>query len=158
MTTTSPDLTQDRHQRVRPQITGYHHLSVTVTDVARSTAWYMEVLGFTKVKEFERDGYTKVVMVHPGSGVSFGLTGHGARASGDAFSEFRTGMDHVAFAVKNRAELEAWKEHFARLGVTHSEITPSVTGNLIAFRDPDNIQHEVYANYEASQAQEVDRR
>ncbi len=80
MTTAVPDLTQDSHERLMPQITGYHHLNVTVTDVARSAAWYTEVLGFTTVKEFERDGYIKVVMAHPGSRTMFGLTGHGARA------------------------------------------------------------------------------
>jgi len=158
MTAAMPELTQDRQERAQPEITGYHHLNVTVTDVARSTAWYTEVLGFTKLKEFERDGFTKVVMVHPGSRISFGLTGHGARASGDVFSEFRTGMDHVAFAVKDRAELDAWKVRFASLGVTHSEIKPSVMGDLITFRDPDNIQYEVYANYEAAPEQKGDPR
>lgn len=158
MTTAVPDLTQDSHERLMPQITGYHHLNVTVTDVARSAAWYTEVLGFTTVKEFERDGYIKVVMAHPGSRTMFGLTGHGARASGDVFTEFRTGMDHVAFTVKDGAELDAWKAHFERLGVTHSEIKPSVMGNLIAFRDPDNIQYEVYANNETPEAQEGARR
>ena len=84
--------------------------------------------------------------MHSGSRTLFGLTLHGARASGDAFSEFRTGMDHIAFAVKDRTELEAWKARFERLRVTHSEIKPSVMGELHAFRDPDNIQYEVYAN------------
>jgi glyoxylase I family protein len=148
MTTAGTDVTQDQRERLLPQITGYHHLNVTVTDVTRSTEWYTEVLGFTKLKEFEKDGFTKVVLVHPGSRTVFGLTGHGAKASGDAFSEFRTGMDHVAFAVKDRTALETWKAHFERLGVTHSEIKPSVMGDLIAFRDPDHIQYEVYANSE----------
>ena len=128
-----------------PAIAGYHHLSVTVTDIERSTAWYTEVLGFTKARDFERDGFRKVLLVHPSSGTVFGFTDHRDRGSGDAFSEFRTGMDHVAFAVADRAELQAWKARFEELSIDHSEITPSAVGELIAFRDPDNVQLEVFA-------------
>jgi catechol 2,3-dioxygenase-like lactoylglutathione lyase family enzyme len=53
-------------------------------------------------------------------------------------------MDHVAFAVPDRAALDAWKARFEELGVEHSEIKPSVMGDMIAFRDPDNVQFEVY--------------
>jgi catechol 2,3-dioxygenase-like lactoylglutathione lyase family enzyme len=81
-----------------PDLTGYDHLNLTVADPTRSAAWYTEVLGFEVVLEREVHGMRKVVMRHAG-GLVLGLTGHGDRASGDAFSEFRTGMDHVAFAV-----------------------------------------------------------
>lgn len=129
-----------------PEITGYHHLSLTVRDLQESTRWWTEVLGFEVFRQFERDGMTKVVLRHPGSGAYFSLTGHGPRSSGEVFSEFRTGMDHLAFSVASRAELQAWKERFEQLGVKHSEIKPSVVGDLIAFRDPDNIAFEVYAD------------
>lgn len=129
-----------------PEIAGYHHLSLTVTDVDTSTAWWTEVLGFEVFRRFERDGMTKVVMRHPASRIYFSLTGHGERAPSEAFSEFRTGMDHLAFSVASRAELETWKARFEELGVEHSEIKGSVVGDLIAFRDPDNIAFEVYAD------------
>ncbi|MHB8512292.1 MAG: VOC family protein [Actinomycetota bacterium] len=129
-----------------PEIIGYHHLNLTVTDATKSAEWWTKVLGFTVLREFEREGMTKVILRHPISGTLFGFTTHGPRASNDSFSEFRTGMDHVAFSVKDRAELEAWKRQFEEFGVDHSEIKASVTGDLIAFRDPDNIQCEVYAD------------
>ena len=128
-----------------PAISGYHHVNLTVTDIEKSTAWYTEVMGFSKLRDFERDGFRKVILVHPASGVAFGFTDHGAKASGDAFSEFRTGMDHFAFAVPTRDELDSWKARFEESGVTHSEIKASAMGDMIAFRDPDNIQLEVYA-------------
>jgi catechol 2,3-dioxygenase-like lactoylglutathione lyase family enzyme len=118
-----------------PQITGYHHVNLTVTDITRSTEWHTRVLGFTMVKQVERDGMVKVLLRHPATGIMFGFTGHGPRASGDQFSEFRTGMDHG---------LEAWKARFEEFGVEHSEIKPSAMGDMIAFRDSDNIQFEVY--------------
>jgi catechol 2,3-dioxygenase-like lactoylglutathione lyase family enzyme len=127
-----------------PEITGYRHVNLTVTDITRSTEWHTRVLGFTMVKQVERDGMVKVLLRHPATGIMFGFTGHGPRASGDQFSEFRTGMDHVAFAVRDRAGLEAWKARFEEFGVEHSEVKPSLMGDMIAFRDPDNIQFEVY--------------
>lgn len=133
-----------------PEISGYHHLSLTVRDLDRSTAWWTEVLGFEAFTRFERDGMTKVVMRHPSCGAYFSLTGHGERAPSETFSEFRTGMDELAFAVADRAELEAWKVRFEEHGVEHSEIKASVVGDLIAFRDPDNIAFEVYADRPAT--------
>ena len=129
-----------------PEITGYHHLSLTVTDLDKSTAWWTEVIGFSVTDRFERDGMTKVVLRHPASGTRFSLTGHGERAPAESFSEFRTGMDHLAFAVAGRAALQAWKVRFEKLGVEHSEIRTSPRGELISFRDPDNIAFEVYAD------------
>ncbi|MGZ4620244.1 MAG: VOC family protein [Frankiaceae bacterium] len=128
------------------EISGYHHLSLTVTDLDRSTAWWTEVLGFALLRRFERDGMTKVILRHPSGGILFSLTGHGERAPAEPFSEFRTGMDHLAFAVADRAELDAWKARFERLGVEHSDIKASSSAELIAFRDPDNIAIEVYAD------------
>ncbi len=130
-----------------PELSGYHHLSLTVTDLDKSTTWWTEVLGFEVFTRFERDGMTKVVMRHPSCGAYFSLTGHGERTPSERFSEFRTGMDHLAFSVTDRAELEAWKARFEEHGVEHSEIKASVVGDLIAFRDPDNIAFEVYADH-----------
>ncbi len=129
-----------------PQISGYHHVALTVTDVDKSSDWYTTVLGFGKLKDFERGGFRKVLLIHPASGTALGLTDHKARGSGDAFSEFRTGLDHLAFSVAGRAALEAWQARLDELGVDHSEIKPSAAGDVIVFRDPDNVQLEVYAS------------
>jgi len=128
-----------------PEISGYHHVALTVTDIDKSAGWYTDVLGFRKFRDFERDGFRKVLVVHPASGTAFGLTDHGARGSGDAFSEFRTGLDHLAFSVADRTALDAWQARLDELGVDHSEIKPSAAGDVIVFRDPDNVQLEVYA-------------
>lgn len=129
------------------EITGYHHLSLTVPDVGKSAAWYSQVLGFVRLTELEGDGFRKIVLMHPASRTGFAVTEHGARGSGDAFSEFRTGLDHLAFAVADRAALEDWKARFEQLGIEHSDIKPSAMGDVIVFRDPDKIQLEVYAPY-----------
>jgi catechol 2,3-dioxygenase-like lactoylglutathione lyase family enzyme len=126
-------------------ISGFAHVSFTVSDLERSAAWYTEVLGLIKVREMSRDGYTKVILEDPGSGIAVSLTHHGDKNSGDPFSECRTGLDHVSFAVPSVAELERWLERLDMFQVPRTEILPTRTGGVLIFRDPDNLQLEFYA-------------
>ena len=128
-----------------PEISGYHHLNLTVPDLERSAAWYTSVLGFQRAMELQGEGWRKMLLVQPLSRLILGLTAHNDGRQ-DKFEEKRTGMDHVAFQVPNRAELDAWKARFEETGVVHSSIKESAMGWLIVFRDPDNIQLEVYAH------------
>ena len=128
-----------------PEISGYHHLNLTVPDLEKSTDWYTTVLGFQKMRELNGDGWRKVLLMQPQSHLVFGLTAH-EHGSPGRFEETRTGMDHIAFQVPNRAELDAWEARFEEAGVAHSPIKESAMGWLIVFRDPDNIQLEVYAH------------
>jgi glyoxylase I family protein len=89
-------------------------------------------------------GYA-VVMARPDTALFLGLDHHTVH-DGEAFGEHRTGLDHFAIGVERREDLDAWVEHFDRLGVAHSEINdrdePFRYATLI-FRDPDNIQLEL---------------
>ena len=49
------------------------------------------------------------------------LVGHAAN-TGEAFSEFRTGLDHLEFFVDRSEELQTWSEHLDGLGILHSGI------------------------------------
>jgi glyoxylase I family protein len=127
-----------------------HHLGLTVRDVDASAAWYVDVLDFQRVGEFEAaDGARrKVFLRHDGLSARLGLTQH--RGGGpDVFDETRVGLDHLAFAVADRAELDAWATRLAAAGVVHSAVAPanSIPGAaVIVFRDPDNIQLELFAD------------
>ena len=129
-----------------PDITGLDHISLTVTDLDRSAAWYSDLFGFTKLGQVPDDGTSgaKALLYHPASKLVLGLSQH-QRNPGEPFSEFRTGLDHLALAASSREDLEAWSKRLDERGVKHSEIQPGVRGDLIVFRDPDNIQIEVYA-------------
>jgi catechol-2,3-dioxygenase len=61
------------------------------------------------------------------------------------FSEFRVGLDHLALAVESRSELEDWVAHFDGHGVWHSAISDRQWGSVLVFRDPDNIQLELFS-------------
>jgi glyoxylase I family protein len=135
-------------------IEGIHHFGLTVRDVEASANWYAEVLGFRRVGEFESaDGARrKVFLRHTGLGARLGLTQH--RGGGqEAFDETRVGLDHMSFAVADRAALDAWAERLAALGVVHSLVAEanSIPGAaVLVLRDPDNIQLELF--YEPSEA------
>lgn len=126
------------------ELLGYHHLSLSVTDLDESTEWYRRVLGLDVVAEIEGDGFHRNRLRAPGGGVTLTLTSHD-QESGEAFSERRPGMDHVAFLVGGVEDVEAMEERFAELGVTHSEVKSTSGGTaMITLRDPDNIQIEVF--------------
>ncbi|MGI8810498.1 MAG: VOC family protein [Acidimicrobiales bacterium] len=127
-------------------LAGYSHLSLTVTDLDRSTEWYSEMLGFAVDSRVEGDGFRRHRLRHPNAGITLTLTAHEA-GNGEPFDERRTGMDHVSFVVPSIADLHDLKERFLTRGVEHSEVKPTASGagGMITFRDPDNIQLELFA-------------
>jgi hypothetical protein len=45
---------------------------------------------------------------------------------GERFDPRRTGLDHLAFAAADRAELEEWQAHFERLCIDHTPRQPEL--------------------------------
>jgi glyoxylase I family protein len=127
-----------------------HHLGLTVRDAAASADWYVRVLGFRVVATYTApDGARRTVFLrHDGLAARLGLTEHGG-GLGEAFDETRVGLDHLAFAVADRAELDAWADRLTAAGVVHSAVAPanSLPGAaVLVLRDPDNIQLELVAD------------
>ena len=129
-----------------PTLAGYSHLSLSVTDLEKSTEWYCDILGFESIAHVEGDGFLRNRLRQPDAGITLTLTAHEAN-EGDTFDERRTGMDHVSFVVPSVDDIHAFKECFQDRGVEHSEVkaTAGGAGGMITFRDPDNIQLEVFA-------------
>ena len=135
----------------RPAITGIHHFSPTVCNVEVSAEWYQKVFGLERVPvtfphyEREETGYA-VLLVDPNSGLAIGL--HENKGNqGEQFDECRTGLDHIAFNVNDRAEMEQWAEHLSAIGVDHSgirDVKEPMPFSTLVFRDPDNIQLELF--------------
>lgn len=127
-------------------LAGFSHLSLSVIDLDRSTEWYREVLGFVIDSRVEGDGFLRNRLRHPSAGITLTLTAHEA-GDGEPFDERRTGMDHVSFAVPSIEDLHNVKADFEARGIEHSEVKPTASGagGMITFRDPDNIQLELFA-------------
>jgi catechol-2,3-dioxygenase len=64
----------------------------------------------------------------------------------ERFDETRVGLDHFAFRVSDRAELDEWIRHFDKEGVTHSGVIEAHFGDTVVFRDPDGTQLELFVH------------
>ena len=129
-----------------PDVTGIHHVSVTVTDIERSVLWYCDLLGLTKLMEETHPdgaGYA-VVLGKPDWSMCVGLHTHPTNEN-EQFSEARTGLDHVGFMVSARADLDDWESKLTDLGVEHSPVNDQGGYAVLVFRDPDNIQLEFFS-------------
>ncbi|HUW01756.1 MAG TPA: VOC family protein [Acidimicrobiales bacterium] len=128
-----------------PSITGISHVDLSVTDLDASDAWYRELFGAVPLFGGRNDdrGYDVRYIVEPNSMVIIGLEQHDAN-DGSTFSERRVGLDHLAFNVESRAELDAWLERLDRLDISHSGITEGESWDVLVLRDPDNIQLELF--------------
>ncbi|MBU8814953.1 VOC family protein [Mycolicibacterium goodii] len=135
-----------------PRFTGVDHLSLTVTDLEASTAWYQRVfhaepLGLVIPHHGREETGYSVLLREPLSGLILGLHNNTGNR-GEPFDEARTGLDHVAFAVAARADLVNWTAWLDSLGIAHTGVvdeTEPLAYSTVVFRDPDNIQLELIA-------------
>lgn len=137
-----------------PSPVGYSHVRVTVTDVARSRAFYESVFGFAVAYEAppeDADQATKDALGFLFGGVIYAF-GDGnllglrpVAPEGDAFDEDRVGLDHLAFRLASKADLDRAVEVLDELGVAHEP--PKDLGALwiLEFRDPDGVALELTA-------------
>lgn len=123
--------------------TGVNHIILTVGDIARSRAFYQDVLGCEVADIADNPAYGFYFKVGE---VEFYVGPSRAPIADDRFSEFRIGLDHVAFTVPDRDTLDALAARLLAAGVDTNGVEQfAPTGNYyIAFRDPDNIQLEYW--------------
>lgn len=128
-----------------PEFPAIAHVAVTVTDLGRSTRWYAELFGAEPVlDEDEPTGGFHHTVFALGGGHLFGLHTH-PEGAGDGFDEHRTGLDHVAFACRDRDELQARAARLDEIGIVHGGIVDAHYGSGVSFRDPDGIALEFFA-------------
>lgn len=126
------------------QIKGTAHVALTVTDVKASAEWYKTLLGSDPVLDEDAGEFYHIVFALP-DGTLLGLHQMEATDKNDRFSEFRVGLDHLAFPCEDRAELEEWEGRLNKMGIVNSGIIEHTYGVDISFRDPDNIALEFFA-------------
>jgi glyoxylase I family protein len=136
----------------RPSTTGFDHFAPTVSDAEASAAWYAEVFSLERLPaKVAHHGKTSpgyaILLRDPQTDALVGIHQHDQSPEGP-FDERHSGLDHMAWGVASRQELERWAQWLDTLGVAHSGIT-DITGprsySVIVFRDPDNIQLELIA-------------
>src|SRR2546423_9806130 len=86
------------------------HVALTVSDLSVSVPWYERLTGSTPVLDEDTGPFHHTVFAI--GGTLLGLHSFpGGPVGGDVFDERRLGLDHVAFACADRAELERWQQH-----------------------------------------------
>ena len=136
-------------------ISGCHHIRLTVTDIARSREFYTEVLGFQVVVQSPGDPEDPAVRADPnqlygGAVLASGSLILGLRpvaARGDRFDSEKPGLDHLSFSVASRAVLEDVRQALADRKVVHGEIKelPGFGIAIMSIDDPDGIHLELTA-------------
>lgn len=135
--------------------TGLHHLRITVTDLARSEAFYTDVLGFEvavrspgspddpEVRNDPAQFYGGVVFQT--NGMLFGL--RPVAEAPDRFDSERVGLDHVSFTVSSSDELVAVVDRLEQAGIPHGEVIDLTEMGLaiLSFSDPDGVHLELTA-------------
>ncbi|TVS86054.1 VOC family protein [Mycobacterium helveticum] len=130
--------------------TSIAHVRLTVTDIERSRRFYESVFGWPVLLEVpdNADEATRSRLGFLFGGVIYDLGGTllGLRPVGtDRFDEDRTGLDHIAFRLVSRSEIDAAAARLDELGVAHEPIRDIGPSYILQFRDPDNIALELTA-------------
>ena len=119
------------------------HLAFTVSDLSRSAPWYQQVFGGQQMFQ-GNDGVSDVTIFALSGSLLVGLRQHPDMQAGDRFAFNRVGLDHAAFHVRDREELEDWRTRLERAGIDHSGIQESPFGLHLNFNDPDGIALELF--------------
>ena len=126
------------------------HIRLTVTDIERSRQFYESVFGWPILIEMPEglDEDTRAKYDFLFGGVIYDM-GHGLLGlrpvAQDRFDEDRVGLDHLAFMLDSREEIDAAAAHLDELGITHGTVKDIGPAYILEFRDPDNIALELSA-------------
>jgi glyoxylase I family protein len=130
--------------------TSIAHVRLTVTDIERSRQFYESVFGWPVLLEVPEnaDESTRNQLSFLYGGVIYDLGGTliGLRpVAADRFDEDRVGLDHIAFRLTTKDELDSAAAHLDELGVAHEPVKDIGPSYILEFRDPDNIALELTA-------------
>jgi glyoxylase I family protein len=133
-------------------VTGFSHVRLTVTDLARSRAFYDSVFGWDVAFEVppDADDATREALSFLYGGVIYAVPGGlvGLRPVApdtDGFSPDRVGLDHLALSVASRPALDEAAEVLDLLGIEHGPVKDIGPLTILEFRDPDGIALELSA-------------
>ena len=125
------------------EINGIAHVVLTVSDFARSRAFYGELLPYLGLKPvIDFDGFYYCV----GGRTAVGISACGEEYAGQPFVQARVGLHHVSFRARNREDVDALHARLLELGARI--VHPPEEGQWapgyysVLFEDPDGIRLE----------------
>ena len=126
---------------INPQTKGLAHVALRTSDFARAKAFYHDLLGFPIALDTPEIlgflvgqlflGFKKAEPTYPG---------------GNTFTPFNVGLDHIAIACEDEAELHRVADALQAAGVENTGVKVDTVDpkQYVAFKDPDRIQWEFY--------------
>src|SRR3954447_7594410 len=121
------------------------HVALTVRDLDVSVPWYAELFDAQPVLDEDTGPFRHVVWAVGGTLVGLHQFPDADADVATPFSERRVGLDHVAFGVGDRSELEIWEKRLDQLDIGHGEIKDAAYGSGLSFRAPDGLPLEFFA-------------
>jgi glyoxylase I family protein len=145
------ELVEAEKKLTRPiTTTSIAHVRLTVADIARSRQFYERVFGWRVAVEMpdDADDATREQLGFLFGGVIYhigdSLVGLRPVAT-DSFDDDRAGLDHLAFRIAGKDELDNTARHLDELGIAHEPVKDIGVAYILEFRDPDNIALELSA-------------
>jgi glyoxylase I family protein len=126
-----------------PTLGAITHVALTVRDLSVSVPWYARLVGADPVLDEDTGPFRHAVFLV--GGTLLGLHQFPEGIEEGTPSPRRLGMDHVAFAVADRAGLVAWARRLDELGIVRGAVVDAHYGSGLAFKDPDGIPLELFA-------------
>jgi glyoxylase I family protein len=120
------------------------HVAITVRDLQVSAPWYEALFDSGPAIDEDTDPDMHHTVFVVGNGTLVGLHQHRVRST-EMFSEYRPGLDHLAFGCSSREDLEKWTVRLDELGIAHGAIKDAHYGSGLSFRDPDGIALEFFS-------------
>lgn len=125
-----------------PTLSGLHHVTFPVKDLAVAIAWYVRVFAAEHLPALDHHDaaghWFAAVLAVPGLNVPVQL-----RYANDI-----VGNSHppITFAVPDRTELDRWVEHLDACEVPHSPVTTGMAGDSVQFASPYGAPLRLYAD------------
>ncbi|CAN5263741.1 catechol 2,3-dioxygenase [soil metagenome] len=116
------------------------HVSLQISDMERSLAWYHDVLG---LRVLNRDGALATLGTH-GSDTPL-LELHQIAGTQALARHAKLGLYHFAILLPTRAALGSFVQHLAAIGV-EAGAADHLVSEALYLRDPDGLGIEVYAD------------
>lgn len=120
------------------RVVGASHVSFSVSDFDRSLNWYCKAFDAEVLMDEPAEHRHAAVLRLPGSDLLIGICQF-YEGEKSTFDPTHLGLDHFAFSVAAREELDLWARRLDDLGVPHSDPIEVPPGAILNFKDPDNI-------------------
>jgi glyoxylase I family protein len=127
-----------------PQLLGLSHIDLTVTDCVRAASWWADVLGFTLFNQVRTESYECRSLMHP-SGLVVRVMTHDGTADDGAFDERRSASITSPFKSRTQRNWSAGSSIWMR-ATSHTRVIDTGHGPTVVFRDPDNMQLELFVH------------